>query len=255
MAIESCAAPQWGPSVGVTRGNESRTLAAQTAQRLRRDIICNHLQPNERLTIENLAKRYVVGISPLREALFQVANDGLVHVLDHKGFKVAPLDPGEMLDVSSLRAYLEIKALQRSIKLGSEAWETAILAAAHRLTKAEARLAAQPCDLSNAQDEWEQSHREFHYALCSACGSPWLLHFFDVLYDQLERYRRHLWRYQERVRDAGDQHEQLKNAALARDAKTAKRVLNEHFRRQAELTTVPQRTKYGRSIDNDSTTT
>lgn len=76
-----------------------------------------------------------------------------------------------------------------------------------------------------------------------------------MLYDQLERYRRHLWRYDERVRDADDQHEQLKNAALARDARTARRVLKEHFRRQAELTTVPQRDGNGARGDDEAATT
>lgn len=232
--------PSWGPRAGAPRGIEPRTLAGRTAQQIRRDIICNRFQPGERLTIEKLAQRYGVGTSPLREALFQVAGDGLVHVVDHKGFVVAPLNPQEMLDVSSLRAYLEINALQRSIRQGDDNWEAAIVTAAHRLAKAAARLTASATgDPSSAQDEWEQRHREFHYALCSACGSPWLLHFFDVLYDQLERYRRHLWRYGERVHDADDQHEQLKKAALARDAKQARKVLEEHFRRQAELTTVP----------------
>jgi DNA-binding GntR family transcriptional regulator len=232
--------PSWGPKAGAARGIEPRTLAGRTAYRLRRDIICNRFQPGERLTIEKLAHRYEVGTSPLREALFQVAGDGLVHVVDHKGFVVAPLDPREMLDVSSLRAYLEINALQRSIRRGDDNWEAAIVTATHRLAKATARLTASAIgDTSGAQDEWEQRHREFHYALCSACGSPWLLHFFDVLYDQLERYRRHLWHYGERVRDADDQHEQLKSVALARDPKQARKVLEAHFRRQAELTTVP----------------
>lgn len=236
----SIAVPQWGPRAGVARDIEPRTLAGKTAKRLREDIIRNRFRPGERLTIEKLAGHYDVGTSPLREALFQVAGDGLVRVEDHKGFVVAPLDLGEMLDVSSLRAYLEINALQRSIEHGDDAWEAAILTAAHRLTKAETRLVgAKGDDLLSAQDEWEQRHREFHFALCSACGSPWLLHFFDALYDQLERYRRHLWRYEERARGADDQHEQIKNAALARDAEKAVELLTEHFRRQAELTAVP----------------
>lgn len=240
LSVAVNALPSWGPKAGVGRNLVPRTLAGRTAQQLRRDIICNRFQPGERLTIEKLAHRYEVGTSPLREALFQVAGDGLVHVVDHKGFVVAPLNPDEMLDVSTLRAYLEINALQRSIRQGDDNWEAAIVTAAHRLAKAASRLTASTADdLADAQDEWEQRHREFHYALCSACGSPWLLHFFDVLYDQLERYRRNLWHYGERVHDADDQHEQLKSAALARDAKRATKVLEDHFRRQAELTKVP----------------
>jgi DNA-binding GntR family transcriptional regulator len=232
--------PLWGPRAGTSRDLKPRTLAGQTAQRLREDIIRNHLHPGERLTIEKLTTSYQVGTSPLREALFQVAGDGLVRVEDHKGFVVAPLNFGEMLDVSSLRAYLEMNAIRRSIENGGEDWETGVLSACHRLTRAEARLEGATGDeLSLAEDEWEQRHREFHAALCSACGSPWLLHFFDALYDQLERYRRHYWRYAERARGADDQHEQIKNAAIARDADRVVALLAEHFRRQAELTIEP----------------
>jgi len=232
--------PAWGPRAGTPRDLSPRTLAGQTAQRLRQDIIRNRFQPGERLTTEKLASAYQVGTSPLREALFQVAGDGLVRVEDHKGFVVAPLNFGEMLDVSSLRAYLEMNAVRASIERGGEGWETAVLSAEHRLKKAEERLdGAAGDELALAEDEWEQRHREFHFALCSACGSPWLLHFFHALYDQLERYRRHLWRYQERARDADDQHEKIKDAALARDAERATLLLTEHFRRQAELTIVP----------------
>lgn len=232
--------PLWGPRAGIARDLKPRTLAGQTAQRLREDIIRNRLHPGERLTIEKLTASYEVGTSPLREALFQVAGDGLVRVEDHKGFVVAPLNFGEMLDVSSLRAYLEMNAIRRSIENGGEDWETGVLAACHRLTRAEARLeGASGDELTLAEDEWEQRHREFHAALCSACGSPWLLHFFDALYDQLERYRRHYWRYAERARGADDQHEQIKNAAIARDADRVVALLAEHFRRQAELTIEP----------------
>ena len=237
IAFPAGPTPPWGPRAGTARDSTPRTLAGQTAQTLRQDIIRNRFQPGERLTIEKLATRYGVGTSPLREALFQVAGDGLVRVEDHKGFVVAPLNFGEMLDVSSLRAYLEINALRKSIKQGGEDWETGVLSAEHRLKRAEMRLLGAAGDeLSGAEDDWERRHREFHFALCSACGSPWLLHFFDALYDQLERYRRHFWRYQERARGADDQHEQIRKAAVSRDADAAVALLTEHFREQAELT-------------------
>jgi DNA-binding GntR family transcriptional regulator len=229
----------WGPRAGIARDARPRTLAGQTALRIRQDIIRNRFEPGERLTIEKLAALYQVGASPLREALFQAAGDGLVRIEDHKGFVVAPLHLAEMWDVSSLRAYLEIGALQRSIELGGEEWETAVLIAEHRIGKAEARLlGAGAGDLPAAEDEWEARHREFHYALSSACGSPWMLHFFDALYDQLERYRRRFWRYQERAGSADDQHRKIKDAALQRDAALATRLLTEHFQRQAELSAV-----------------
>lgn len=227
----------WGPRAGQLRDTQPRTAAGRTAQRLRHDIIHGLLAPGERLTFDKLSKAYGVGSSPLREAQFQVAAEGLIHSEDHKGFVVAPINLGEMLDVSSLRAQLEIFAVARSIEQGGDDWETALLGAAHRLTKAGQALSSAPSEqLREAENEWEQRHRDFHYTLCSACGSPWLLHFFDQLYDQLERYRRHFWRYSDRATGADDEHEEILAAALAHDSQAAAALLEAHFRQQAELT-------------------
>ena len=230
-------APPWGPRAGIARDVEPATLAAQTARRLREDIVRNRFEPGERLTLDKLAGRYGVGTSPLREALFQVANDGLVRFEDHKGFVVAPLLRGELTDVTALRALVEVHAVQRSIELGGDAWEAAILTTSHRLGKAAARLeVAKGDDVAPARDAWERCHREFHYALCSACGSPWLLHFFGALYDPQERYRRYLWRYGERIRLAEDEHDRIRNAVLERNTAEAVTLLTEHFHRQAQRT-------------------
>jgi GntR family transcriptional regulator, carbon starvation induced regulator len=226
---------RWGPGVTPSRDEEPRTLAGRVAQQLRRDIICHHLEPSERLQLEKLGKRYKVGISPLREALFQVAAQGLVVAEDHKGFFVAPVHFDEMLDVSNLRANLETYALRGSIQDGREDWEVDLLAAFHRLKRAGIAVSADQED-EDRRTEWEDRHRDFHYALCKGCGSPWLLHFFNELYDHMERYRRYFWKYAERAVAADSEHEAIMKAALNRDEERATSLLQAHFRRQAKLT-------------------
>ncbi|WP_051332539.1 GntR family transcriptional regulator [Cucumibacter marinus] len=229
----------WGPRLRLARGVEPRTQAGKTAQRLRRDIIRNTLKPGERLPFDQTRQAYGVGVSPLREALFQLAAQGLVVPEGHKGFMVAPISLGEMLDVSSMRAMLESRAIRHSIEQGDEEWEIGVVTAYHRLHKASTHLEAVGTDAAEraqAEDDWELRHREFHFALCSACGSPWLLHFFEELYDQLERYRRHYWRYPQRVTIADAEHEAIMKAAIERQAEKAASLLDAHFRNQAEVT-------------------
>jgi GntR family carbon starvation induced transcriptional regulator len=226
---------RWGPAVNPSRDEEPRTLAGRVARQLRIDIIRHHLAPGERLQFEKLGKRYKVGISPLREALFQVAAQGLVVAEDHKGFFVAPVHFDEMLDVSNLRANLETYALRGSIQDGREDWEVDLLAAFHRLKLAGIAVSADQED-EDRRTEWEDRHRDFHYALCKGCGSPWLLHFFNELYDHMERYRRYFWKYAERAVAADSEHEAIMKAALARDEERATSLLQAHFRRQAKLT-------------------
>lgn len=225
----------WGPGLHPTRHETPKTLAGRVAQQLRLDIIRHRFEPGERLQFEKLSKLYDVGTSPLREALFQVAAQGLVVAEDHKGFFVAPIQFDEMLDVSNLRANLEAYAIRGSIRDGREEWEVDLLAAFHRLKRAGIAVSANQED-DDQRTEWEDRHREFHYALCKGCGSPWLLHFFDELYDHMERYRRYFWKYAERAVAADSEHEGIMKAALDRDEERAVSLLQAHFQKQAKLT-------------------
>ncbi len=225
----------WGPSLHFARDKVPKTLAGRVAQQLRLDIIRHRLEPGERLQFEKLSKLYDVGTSPLREALFQVAAQGLVVAEDHKGFFVAPIQFDEMLDVSNLRANLETYAIRGAIRDGREEWEVDLLAAFHRLKRAGLAVSANQED-DEGRTEWENRHREFHYALCKGCGSPWLLHFFDELYDHMERYRRYFWKYAERAVAADSEHEAIMKAALDRDEERAANLLQAHFQKQARLT-------------------
>ncbi|WP_143281838.1 GntR family transcriptional regulator, partial [Caballeronia humi] len=60
-------------------------LSMQIAQRLRTLIATDELKPGERLRERTLAERLDVSRTPLREALKELAGDGLVVVLPKRG--------------------------------------------------------------------------------------------------------------------------------------------------------------------------
>lgn len=227
--------PAWGPQTH--RGPAGQqTVAGRITARLRSDIITLRFQPEERLAFDKLSEIYRVGSSPIREALFQLIGEGLVISEAHRGFTVAPINTAEMLDISTLRAELEAQALRLSIERGDDNWEARVLSANHHLKKAAGRIqSGGDADQQANMAEWERHHRNLHAALCSACGSPWMLHFIDILYEHLERYRRYFWHYAARVTGAGREHEGIVQAALSRDADAAVQQLRQHFQTQAEL--------------------
>lgn len=250
MHDDADAPPLWGPRTRLVRTTPAKTLAGSAANRLRHDIITGRLQPGERLYFEKVRQAYDVGTSPLREALVQLTADGLVINEGHKGFTVAPVLLDEMLDVSELRVHLETLALRKSIARGDDEWEVGIAAAYHRLARATSQLDAADGDRrKRAEDEWERRHREFHFALTSACDSQWLLHFCDRLYDQIERYRRHYWEYPDRAHRADAEHEELKDAVIERQADVAVNLLAEHFHQQAEMTAQVIRDRQARAAE------
>ena len=207
MDVKQTAGRRWGPSTGNGSTGIPRTRAEDAVNRLRRDIVSGRLQPGVRLYFEKISKTYGIGTSPLREALVQLAAEGLAVAEGQKGFTVAPVLYDEMMDVANLRIHLETMALAKSIACGDEDWEADIVAACHRLTKATVRLeSVRGAEQTAAQDDWERRHRGFHFALTAACESLWLLHFCDRLYDQIERYRRHFWDYPHRADLADAEH-------------------------------------------------
>jgi DNA-binding GntR family transcriptional regulator len=83
-------------------------------------------------------------------------------------------------------------------------------------------------------DAWEDAHGRLHAALLAACGSPWLLRFHALLFDQSERYRRLASAYGQPARDIDGEHRALVHAALARDAERACALLTEHIARTTD---------------------
>lgn len=123
---------------------------------------------------------------------------------------------------------LETEALRQAITLGDDAWEAALVAAFHRLSRAEQKLADH--DIATTE-EWEARNRAFHEALIAACPSRWIRHFQHILYQQSERYRRISLFHQPIARDIHAEHQGIFDATLARDATRATSILTEHILR------------------------
>jgi len=120
---------------------------------------------------------------------------------------------------------LECEALRQSIARGDDAWEGELLAAFHRLTKAEEKLAD-----DEAREEWEERNRIFHEVLISACPSHWIKYFLSILYHQAERYRRFSLYLKPLPRDVHAEHDALFKAAMARQADQASAIMADHIR-------------------------
>lgn len=213
-------------------GAEPMTLAEKAYDALRRDIVSGALKPGAPLRMAQLSDRYGMGFSPLREALNRLQAERLVTSVALKGFSVAPLSMAEMWDATNTRSLIESRALRLSIEQGGDEWEAGIVGALHALLLQAARGTASEDDARAL----EARHHAFHHALLSACGSGWLMEFFQRLYVESERYRHPMLapRPGEPARDVQAEHEALAKATLARDADLACALLADHYRRTAQ---------------------
>lgn len=203
------------------------TAASQIYTALKRDLINGRFTAGEKLAISALKQHYRVGLSPLREALNRLAAYGLLEQENQRGFRVPALRRDELDDIAGLRRRLESQALEAALARGDDQWEAALLAAWHRLKRAD--------DTPGALEHWEQMHLQFHRHLLEPCGSPWLLRFIEQLHDQFDRYRRMAPANPAIRQTLNVQHGELMELALARNAEAGKALLSEHIRLSHEV--------------------
>ena len=216
---------------GLSTETGAETLATSAYEHLRIDLISGRFEPGAKLLIRELCARYEIGLSPIREALNRVSRDGLVQQNDQRGFTVAPLTEADLEDITKARCWVNEVALRESIATGDQAWEETVLIAFHRMSRVPG-----PVDYSvNPVDPaWEQAHRAFHISLISACGSKWLVGFCEQLFDAADRYRFLSRRHYRGHIPREDDHRDIMDAALRRDADQAVQLLVTHFKATLE---------------------
>ncbi|WP_439596281.1 GntR family transcriptional regulator [Falsiroseomonas sp.] len=211
------------------------TQATAVHRRLRSDILEGRLAPGQRLKVQELAASYGAGPAPLREALAQLAAEGLARRIEQRGFRVADADPAGFAGLIRSRCLAESMALRESIALGDAAWEDSVAAA-------ERRLARLPRSIETARfvsnPAWEVAHRAFHHALIAACAAPPLLAFCDRLREEADRYRALANAVAYPGRDVAAEHAAIAEAALDRDADRAAALLSTHLAATGEFVRV-----------------
>lgn len=208
------------------------TLSSVVYGQMREDILSGSLQPNQRLMMEFLKARYRAGISPLREALSRLTAENLVTLQEQRGFRVAPISLGELVDLFETRLLIEEQALRRAMTAKNPEWLEGVVLAYHRL-RFVPRLQEQGSDELNP--DWEQLHKRFHMALVSGCGLLTLTAFCKQLSDSTDRYRRLSVRQERAQRDPAKEHGMIFDAVLKGDVELAVRHLREHYMFTAAL--------------------
>jgi GntR family carbon starvation induced transcriptional regulator len=187
-------------------------------RRLRTAILTGEFPPGTRLRAEELAARWDVSPTPLREAFQRLGGARLVEVSPQRGVRVAEFTLADAADLYALRIQLEPPALRESLQR-SDATHRAAIADAH------ARLAS-----ARSVEDATDAHLDFHAALLSRCPSAWTQRVIGVLAEHAQRYAMLGATRYRAGRGAAAEHADLRDAALAGDVARAVAVLEEHLR-------------------------
>ena len=205
-----------GPG-GRARGQGARRVY----EALREDILSMAIAPGAALDEVQLAGRYQLSRSPVREALIRLSSEGLVRMLPNRSSIVAPLETehfGCYLDAldltqratTSLAARLRTDADLERIRASQREFERAVL--------------------SNDPLSLIESNRNFHVAVSEAGHNPYLTSLYTRLLDEGRRFLRIYFRsYDDRLPpEFPVEHVRIIDAIEARDADLAERLAHEH---------------------------
>jgi DNA-binding GntR family transcriptional regulator len=201
---------------GAQRGGK-QSLADQVYQGLREEILSCRIRPGEPLAEGEVAKRFHVSKTPVREALGRLAQEGLVEVLPRKGYYITPITVRDVLDGYHLREVLEGEACAL---------------AAERLTSTDLLSLDELCDYG--PDRAPTDNRKFHTIIALGSGNQRLAKLVAQVLDEMQRMVI-LDPYMSYVpEDGATEHQDIVAALRARDPALARRHMSRHIKKSLE---------------------
>ena len=200
-----------------------------TAHRLRdeieSEIVTGALKPGEKLDEVQLANRFEVSRTPIREALQQLAAAGFVEIRPRRGATVARIGAERLVEMFEVMAELEAFAARLAARRLLAA-DAAALREAHEA----ARAAAERED----PDAYYYENERFHYALYRAGRNAVLEEECRRMHARLKPYRRLQLRVRNRVPASWAEHDGIVAAIFAGDGAAAADRARAHVTVQGE---------------------
>jgi DNA-binding GntR family transcriptional regulator len=209
--------PGHQPSIRSLRFVQDR-LSAQVARALRAALSSGDLRPGVVYSAPTLAAEFGVSATPVREAMVDLAREGLVEIVRYKGFRVIEPTGQDLAEYTEIRALIEAPTVGRVT--GTATGEQ--LAALRPLAR-ETVAAAERDDLA----AYLEADDRFHLALLGLTGNTRLV---ETVAELCARSRPHRRLPAEGLLPAARQHLELLDLMVAGQAQAAQAGMDDHLR-------------------------
>jgi len=220
--------PARRPSNSASVPIERRNLGSDVYRILRDRILRQELHAGEKLSDLRLSRELGVSRTPIREALLQLVQDGIVDAAPNRGFFVATISPKDVEEIFDLRATLETFALRKMAQNDHTAdYQHALaqLEHAERLI----RFANTDQEREDAAEAFLKTDRGFHSWLVEEAGNSRLTSIVKSLWTQVAIYQQFGTDLPGWMEIALEQHRAIIQHLLDGDIQTAEQALTSHI--------------------------
>jgi DNA-binding GntR family transcriptional regulator len=205
------------PSVGVRRN-----LREEITRTLRAAVISGELRPGVVYSAPSLAAQFGVSATPVREAMLDLAKEGLIDAVRNKGFRVTEVSEKDLDDLSELRALIEVPTVKRIAEAGAD---PAVIERLRPLAAAIEEAAVNHDLITHVVVDME-----FHLRLLELVGNPHLVETVRSLRARSRIYGLRTLADRDELVPSSREHAELLDLIVARDAEGAERLMDRHIR-------------------------
>ncbi|SAK97298.1 GntR family transcriptional regulator [Caballeronia pedi] len=202
--------------------SKRRPLVDTVTREISQIILEGELKPGDKLNEVEIARRLGVSRGPVREAVRQLQEAGLLDSQPFRGSFVRSLNQKEVSDIYALRSLLESSAVADAIRHATSADLAAIERAMH-----ETETAA----LANAKSRMIEADVAFHTAICQAGHNDRITDTFIKLASELRLVHLLMNPEQARLRAAAKSHatilDDIRSRGLDRAVSSVRRHIND----------------------------
>ncbi|MGY4959440.1 GntR family transcriptional regulator [Streptomyces sp. 900105245] len=201
-------------------GGRRSSFRERVADALRAALVAGELRPGEVYSAPSLAARFGVSATPVREAMLDLAKEGLVDTVPNKGFRVTAVSDRQLDEYTHIRALIEIPTVVELARTADRVSLEALRPAAREIV-----TAAVAGDLI----AYVEADTRFHLGLLALAGNA---HLVEVVADLRKRSRLYgLTALVEagRLLASAEEHLELLDALLERDAQAVREIMTRHL--------------------------
>lgn len=202
------------------------TLTERALATIRKRIVEGQLGLGEAFSESALAAEFSMSKTPVREALLQLKQEGLVDVQPQRGSFVFCMDADQVRQICDFRCTLEREALAEAM---ARSWG--------RLVDCLEPCAAGMTEALRTSDlaAYRRLDAEFHGAIIGFCGNVFLAEAYQQIAFRIQALRTRLSIHPENNFRTQHEHERIVQAIVSRTPVEATRLLTEHIEGMRDL--------------------
>jgi DNA-binding GntR family transcriptional regulator len=202
----------------------SKSLYEQVYKALRASILGGELPPGDRLVETQIADWLQVSRTPLREALRQLQQDGLVTADTNGGLRVTTISVEDAADLYDCRLALEQVSVGGACQHATSAQLKQLESFVAQAEEIEQGQSVEPNYLQLLDLDYQ-----FHYSIAKSSGNRRLVSLLNQLFDAMSLLRIQTLRHNPGVLDIRLEHRQIFEAIASRSADVAIAAIKTHL--------------------------